>query len=838
MAGCTTKRRGSRGGRAAERFFGSGSGGGPELRTEQLPKMRPTNRLHGGVEHTHTSKQMLEDQWSDQLEVIPPEPPEPIVSPAGDDEDQLGLELPESVSFRVSPRTMQMLGRENISSPVTAVVELVKNAYDADATEVKILIQRASTEYGSITIDDNGEGMDWFDIRDKWLLISTDNKVRAPKTTGRERVKVGEKGIGRLAMNRIGNSSTIITNRKGHLGLRLELDWSLYESELGQLHEIRHPISWLTMPKRAPSGTTIRLSVLRDRWTQEDYQSLYDDLTLLVPPFSPDLIDFSINFECEETPELNGTVISPMMEKWEFVLDSSLTMDGVIHHKLRHRSGAEIVEERAWDRAFHNLPQGKQPSCGPLTFKLFFYLDEAATLRELNIEKGTLRAFLNQYHGVRIYRDRFRVKPYGDPGRDRDWLGLNLRKVQSPAAVGRAGGYRISGNQVVGAIFISRDSNPLLRDQTNREGLAENEAYRDLRRFVLQAIQFLERTRSEFERTRESRTDRASKQKEPEPPARLDEALESAIKDLGTVAQGLRGAHERIAASVSLFGGDEVKSIETSVNLLERVTSQMVEAHALSAQSQTDRQVLLGLATLGIAMATFGHETARSTNTLLESLSLLSDSVALIPDDNLRASARGDVAAINRAASHINAWGRFALDRIRRDKRRFQDVNINSTVRDVLRIFERLTEGRSIKFQFHPAAEQPVLRGFSMDLEAVVVNLTTNALDAMLNTSLTSRAIGVWITTDQVTGTFSVRFCDSGRGILPADVPQVFNPLFSTKTDLRGEPTGTGMGLAIVHDIVTGYGGTVDVIGHGELGGAEFVMTFPSPKTGSKEEQV
>lgn len=749
------------------------------------------------------------------------------VSPETDrDETQLGLELPESVSFRVSPRTMQMLGRENISSPVTAVVELVKNAYDADATEVTIHLHRASTPNGSITIDDNGEGMNWFDIRDKWLLISTDNKVRAPKTIGRERVKVGEKGIGRLAMNRIGNTSTIITNKRAHHGLRLELDWSLYEHEDGQLHEIRHPISWISMQPGASSGTTVRLSDLRDNWTATDYQSLYDDLALLVPPFAPELTDFAIEFECDEAPGLNGTVVSPMMAKWEFVLDSELTDSGVIKHIMRHRSGVEMMEERSWDRAFSNLPEGTLPACGALTFRLFFYLDETATLRELNIEKQTLRTFLNQYHGIRIYRDRFRVKPYGDPGRDRDWLGLNLRKVQSPAAVGRAGGYRISGNQVVGAIFISRDENPDLRDQTNREGLADNEAYRDLRRFVLHAIQFMERTRSDFERTKEARPATSSKE-DPEPAARLDETIDSVIKDLGTATEDLRGARERIA-SVSLFAGDDVEKIQASVSLLERVASQMVEAKALSVKGQTDRQVLLGLATLGIAMATFGHETMRSTNALLDSVSLLSDTIDLIDDAEIKHAARADIAELTRAASHIEAWGRFALDRIRRDKRRFRDVDVNSAVVDVIKVFRNLTVGRSIQYDVHPAPEKPKLRGFSMDLEAILVNLTTNALDAMLHTPLANRNIGVWVVADPLTSSFSIRFCDSGRGISEGDFEQLFNPLFSTKTDLHGEPTGTGMGLAIVRDVVDGYGGSVEVIGKGRLGGAEFSINLPT----------
>ena len=165
----------------------------------------------------------------------------------------------------------------------------------------------------------------------------------------------------------------------------------------------------------------------------------------------------------------------------------------------RATNGGEASEDnRNWWELF-NLPDGTIPQCGPLQFIAYFYLRGRAPISQTSISRAELDSYLDRYQGVRIYRDGFRVKPYGDPdsNADNDWLGLNMRKVRNPAGIGRPT-WVVSANQVVGGIFISRSANPNLRDQTNREGLINNEAYRDLGKFALSGLSFLERVRYEI----------------------------------------------------------------------------------------------------------------------------------------------------------------------------------------------------------------------------------------------------------------------------------------------------------------------------------------------------
>jgi signal transduction histidine kinase len=724
------------------------------------------------------------------------------------------IPVPDGLPFLISPRTMQMLGRENISSPRVAILELVKNAYDADASQVTVRFRHASAEDGYIVIEDDGEGMDFKELRDKWMVISTDNKLQEPLTR-RGRVKVGEKGIGRLGLDRLAERTTLITYHANADGLKLTIDWTRYELDQGQLRDIEHPLEIVPKKRDGRSGTTLHLTGLRDRWTYQDYEALYSDLSLLVPPFETELVDFKIVFDCDEAPDLSGVITSPMAAIAEYTLVSELSADGEIHHTLIHRSGETVEDSRHWHEAFDGVAEDDRPACDPLRFTLYFYLREASSLRGTGIKKAELLHFLDRFQGVRIYRDGFRVKPYGDPRSDKDWLGLNARRVQHPGGVGaRIGEWRLAENQVVGSIFITRRDNPDLRDQTNREGLVENQAYYDLRRFVLHGIQFLERER-------QKRYHRERGKKEPE--VEVQPTLVTARQQLKEQAQQLRKTADDLKGT---FAEPETPTLLALADRTESLADQLEAAEETYSEEETERQLMLGLATLGIAMAAFGHETAQAINLVLGHAELVGRALDHLSDE-IRDTAQQNLRVLIEAGERIEAWGQFALDRVSRDKRTRRNIDLNQTIETPLKAFEGMLTRRSIKLEPALVDNLPSLRAFAMDIEAIIINFITNSITALEPTPLPGRRIFVSTAYDRELNVFQIIFADSGKGIRDEDLDQIWSPLFSTKVDERGQPVGTGLGLTIVKNTIEEYGGTIEVDGHGRLGGAEFQVMLP-----------
>jgi len=495
--------------------------------------------------------------------------------------------IPSEIPFFISSRTVRMLGRENVSSPIIALTELIKNAYDADSEEVTVTFKGTSIKDGQIIIEDNGDGMDFNELRDNWMVVGTDIKEREPATK-KGRVKVGKKGIGRLALERLSDCVVIETFKENvSYGLRLTIDWTKYNNPKVPVHKVKHPLKTISPKKK--KGTILFISKLRDMWEKSDYEKLKRDLTLLIPPFDPSLHDFTIDLKIGEAPDLSGNIESLLGVIAEYKLESALKKDGTIHHILTHKDGGTPKEdERSWHEAFDDADSKYIPKCGPLKFKILFYLKAGKHYKDLDIKFSEIRKFLDSYQGIRIYRDNFRVKPYGEPTGEQDWLGLNLRRAESPEAVtGRVGAWRIAENQIIGTIFITRDKNPNLEDKTDREGLFENQAFYDLKKFVLHGIQFLERERQIRERARKPKKKKMDVKKD------LEISKEKLEK------QAVRHREEgRI---------EEAEEIE-------EITQKLTEIEEEHEELQTEHQLLFGLATLGIAMAAFGHETSAAIN--------------------------------------------------------------------------------------------------------------------------------------------------------------------------------------------------------------------------------
>ncbi|MCC7246048.1 MAG: ATP-binding protein, partial [Saprospiraceae bacterium] len=193
-------------------------------------------------------------------------------------------ELDEThVRFSVDAGVIDRLGQELVARQETAVSELVKNAYDADATKVTLTFIDSKEIGGTLKIKDDGDGMTREELVNGFMRISSTDKVHNPYSRAFRRKRAGQKGIGRFAVQRLGKKLTIITQtRESEQALKLSINWDNYVGDT-DLVSISNTLK--TIPKIAEKGTLLIIDDLRDKWSEASIQRIYRYVTDIIQPF-------------------------------------------------------------------------------------------------------------------------------------------------------------------------------------------------------------------------------------------------------------------------------------------------------------------------------------------------------------------------------------------------------------------------------------------------------------------------------------------------------------------------------------------------------------------------
>ncbi|MEP6757046.1 MAG: ATP-binding protein, partial [Chthonomonadales bacterium] len=341
-----------------------------------------------------------------------------------------------TAAFSVSTRVALQLGRESISSSITAIVELVKNAYDADAEVVRIRFAHLGTVDAMLVIEDTGCGMSMDDLKNYWMVIGTSYKTDRKRTSGKSRVVTGEKGLGRLGLDRLCTRTEVESIRSGSTeGIRLDVRWEKYEAYDNRLEAIEHDLYSIPSLRRDPidgswedfpHGTRLILRGLKDQWDEASILQLRNELALLASPFQgPN--DFAIEIQTGGlVPELDGRVQiqEPLLGAANWHVTATLDHAGQIEITMaseRHETEFHM-KPTLWADAIKR--QGIQPHCGPVRMEFYFFVRRDAELANKTLRAREISDFLRFNQGIRIYRDGFRVKPYGEPDGGGDWLRL------------------------------------------------------------------------------------------------------------------------------------------------------------------------------------------------------------------------------------------------------------------------------------------------------------------------------------------------------------------------------------------------------------------------------
>lgn len=396
--------------------------------------------------------------------------------------------------FKMTARVLAHLGEDLIKDESIALLELVKNSYDAGAT--KCVVDFNFDIFGSlieISISDNGSGMSLDTIENIWLVIGTDNKKNKLISHRQGRLPLGEKGIGRLGVHKLGNDIKLYSKHSDENEVYVSIDWSkLAESKDIDDFKIDYGYSSDSHFLNKQTGTKIIVRNLKGEWNRRKLRSVFRDLTTLNSPFSEKSDSFEVlvssnnnvfsglpNLEAIKNAglyyghcTLEGSIITEFsyeFKPWN-VLDKiksrSLTAldeyEKVLIHnvEVETETGKVVKREKRLDLNEYNI--------GRVQFDVIMYEKDSSVFSLLNVEKKGLNDYLKENSGIRVYRDNMRVFDYGEPGND--WLSIDKRRLS------RSGG-SISNSLLLGSVMLDRISSYGLREKTNREGFIEDEAY-------------------------------------------------------------------------------------------------------------------------------------------------------------------------------------------------------------------------------------------------------------------------------------------------------------------------------------------------------------------------
>lgn len=716
--------------------------------------------------------------------------------------------------FHPRARIMKTLGEELISNDTVAIIELVKNAYDADAKDVLIKFDDNVEEgKGFIEVIDNGAGMDINTIRNAWMEPATPTKKKDKSSPNGSRRVLGEKGVGRFAASRLANSLELISKKSASPNEAYAFfDWTQFDDEEKFLDEIKIQTD-VRAPKEIlpndffdvnnqPQGTILRMRGLRNTWDEMTFLALQRGLSRLVSPFA-EVDGFKIRISAPSShSKFSKNIEPPQSIKYpHYTVSGRVNADGsfkLVYTVVANGDPIPLTgrlvptSDGRWElvgeSALPDKENFRSPECGPLDIELRIWdRDDLGNIVQMvKSSISNVRKDLDSFAGVNIYRDGFRVLPYGEP--NNDWLRLDLRRVQNPTL-------RLSNNQIFGYVQITADGNPELKDQSNREGLRESQAYYDLREIMITILSRMETYRRQYKKKADpvgSKTEQTNK------PSLFDP-----------------------------IDFDQIKSHLSDNHPSDKVAFEMVQKVEKDFASRLGELKLVvaryhGLATLGQLIDGLLHQGRHPLSKIVGYAKLGHDSVAREISKSIE---RPNLTSLLDRFEKILKQGQVldgVFKRIEpfggRRRGRPAQLYMEQIIKDSQELLS--DDFTRLKIKFTISDTQTLVKVDPAELQEVFVNLMQNSLYWLSLVPDNSRIVAATVKRNADTSV-EIILADSGPGVAWENRESIFEPYFSTKSD------GVGLGLSIVGDIVSDYyGGSLELMESNSLGGAAFRITL------------
>ena len=740
------------------------------------------------------------------------------------------------VPFNISARTAKLIGMENFANAEGAIVELVKNAYDADA-EICVVVAdiQESRADSRLFIIDNGSGMTEETILRHWMTIGTDDKLVNAKTNVKKRIKSGAKGIGRFALNRLGSKAEMLTfsTASEENGYKWSVDWSKFD-KAETLSEITASVDeykkeeankWfeeqgLTKLPIADKlnfsdfqGTVLCISNLKDSWTDEGLNNLLNNMEMLIPEHMQSLFTLYL-YRLQDlswSGKVNPAEYTDFDYKVSASYDGKKQIDVIIERNelnvsLLETKYSKVFQRKAMQKSPYRLEDFRKKTVeriitvsdlvapellnnvGRFSFTFFYIKNTNADDRERDgakkypynqIDGASRKNWLAKFGGVRIFRDEFRVRPYGENGND--WLELGSRQVKSPGGPGqKMGGYRIRPTQISGVVNISRLTNRAFEDKSSREGIQENDEFQVFKNLLLQII-------AAFEEDRNYIMYNLSEQYKEDHPVTIK-------------AQDI--ARNALSEEEKEHQSDDAKRLRT---LAESYQSLEVELDS----KEEELAMLRGLASLGISVATYTHELRSVMLRLIPRNNLLRDIlVKHLPVEQFAGmrfnNPYKELDNMKDEDEKLYNWLLYSLHSIQRSKRDWKQIKLSDYFDGFVSAWKPSLSKKSISINLKMSGmEDARINAIEMDLDSVYNNFVANSINAFLRSPEQNKEINVRIINDH--GYAVIDFIDNGCGLASEykNNPEIiFNAFETSIVDSKNNKIGTGMGLFIAKGVI------------------------------------
>lgn len=699
----------------------------------------------------------------------------------------------EELKYVIEDSTIaELLGVQNFSTDEAAILELVKNAYDANALNLKITF-----ENDMLRFEDNGIGMNACDIKEHWMHIGKSSKeYEIIDQNNKKRIQAGSKGVGRFALSRLGYSVYLKSKRLDSVGVIWKTDWNM--SVLDESNDIHN------------NGTDIKIIGLREKWNKKHIENLnkylertYHDTSMEIRIISDSYDEIveehfpkaKVGINCRSNIVLkyaNGVLVTTV-ESDEFENEALKYCTGIDIKKFEKKT--DVVNELKGNKITELLDDDIQNvinNIGEFSANLYFNIVSSKEEKEKFLYKY-LNTQENIESGIILYRNAFSISSYEGK---KDWLGLGKRSRKSPAAASHpTGAWRVRENQMAGYVMIDKKKNAVLQDMANRQGLDENIYYQLFVEIILIGIK-------EFERYRQNIVRKIN--------------VKNQVED-----QKATPISDRVLSkptSVSVLTKEEAKQLATEIKGYKKEGKQyQKDKEAVEARYKYDVRILNVLATTGLKASSIAHEMKNDRNAIYDNYNNIVDALkeyGMWEELNSFEKTRKSYKSIPYLLESNDLVGRKLvtfMDTMLEEIEKKQFEPRYQSIADILSTIKKVWERDYVWLSIEIIMDKDIIYQISEDiLQVVFDNLILNSVQQ--NENIQKLIVTIYV--EEIGGSLKIKYCDNGKGL---DDKYKTDPMKILEVHETTRTNGHGLGMWIVNNTCIMSGGEIQKIG-GEKG--------------------